>query len=87
MSVIGPRPQLVRDMVFMTDTQRMRHNLKTGIIYPNDKMKSLYDCLVWAYENKNSIPSHSIVFGSPCIVKTKPGCYVTEGYINRKCMM
>ncbi len=33
------------------------------------------------------IPSHSIVFGSPCIVKTKPGCYVTEGYINRKCMM
>ena len=25
MSVIGPRPQLVRDMVFMTDTQRMRH--------------------------------------------------------------
>ena len=25
MSVIGPRPQLVRDMVFMTDEQRMRH--------------------------------------------------------------
>ena len=25
MSVIGPRPQLVRDMVFMTSEQRMRH--------------------------------------------------------------
>lgn len=25
MSVIGPRPQLVRDMVFMTDEQRKRH--------------------------------------------------------------
>ena len=25
MSVIGPRPQLVRDMVFMTEEQRMRH--------------------------------------------------------------
>ena len=25
MSVIGPRPQLVRDMVFMTKEQRMRH--------------------------------------------------------------
>ncbi len=35
---------------------------------------------------KGDIPSHSIVFGSPCIIKTKPGCYVTEGYINRKCM-
>ena len=25
MSIIGPRPQLVRDMVFMTPEQRMRH--------------------------------------------------------------
>lgn len=23
---------------------------------------------------------------NPCIIKTKPDCYVTEGYINRKCM-
>lgn len=33
------------------------------------------------------IPSHSIVFGNPCIIKTKPDCNVTEGYINRKCMV
>lgn len=26
MSVVGPRPQLVRDMVFMTPEQRMRHS-------------------------------------------------------------
>lgn len=31
MSVIGPRPQLVRDMVFMTDDQRMRHTVKPGL--------------------------------------------------------
>lgn len=31
MSVIGPRPQLVRDMTFMTDEQRMRHTAKPGL--------------------------------------------------------
>ena len=31
MSIIGPRPQLVRDMVFMTDEQRMRHSAKPGL--------------------------------------------------------
>lgn len=31
MSVIGPRPQLVRDMVFMTERQRMRHTAKPGL--------------------------------------------------------
>lgn len=31
MSVIGPRPQLVRDMVFMTEQQRMRHTAKPGL--------------------------------------------------------
>lgn len=31
MSVIGPRPWLVRDMVFMSDEQRMRHTAKPGL--------------------------------------------------------
>lgn len=31
MSVIGPRPQLVRDMVFMTDEQRIRHAALPGL--------------------------------------------------------
>ena len=31
MSVIGPRPQLVRDMVFMTPQQRRRHLVKPGL--------------------------------------------------------
>lgn len=31
MSVIGPRPQLIRDMVFMTNEQRMRHTAKPGL--------------------------------------------------------
>lgn len=31
MSVIGPRPQLVRDMVFMTQDQRRRHDVRPGL--------------------------------------------------------
>ena len=31
MSIIGPRPQLVRDMVFMSNEQRMRHTAKPGL--------------------------------------------------------
>ena len=31
MSVIGPRPQLVRDMTFMTERQRRRHTAKPGL--------------------------------------------------------
>lgn len=31
MSVIGPRPQLVRDMVFMTQQQRRRHDVRPGL--------------------------------------------------------
>ena len=31
MSLVGPRPQLVRDMVFMTDEQRVRHIARPGI--------------------------------------------------------
>lgn len=31
MSIVGPRPQLVRDMVFMTDEQRRRHSVRPGL--------------------------------------------------------
>ena len=31
MSVVGPRPQLVRDMVFMTPEQRQRHSVRPGL--------------------------------------------------------
>lgn len=31
MTIVGPRPQLVRDMVFMTDEQRKRHNVRPGL--------------------------------------------------------
>lgn len=31
MTIIGPRPQLVKDMVFMTVEQRMRHTAKPGL--------------------------------------------------------
>lgn len=31
MSIVGPRPQLVRDMVFMTEEQRIRHSVRPGL--------------------------------------------------------
>ena len=31
MSIVGPRPQLVRDMVFMTESQRERHTVLPGL--------------------------------------------------------
>lgn len=31
LSLVGPRPQLVRDMVFMTAEQRRRHDVKPGL--------------------------------------------------------
>lgn len=31
MAVVGPRPQLVRDMLFMTEKQRERHNVRPGL--------------------------------------------------------
>ena len=31
MAIVGPRPQLVRDMFFMTDEQRKRHSVRQGL--------------------------------------------------------
>jgi len=31
MACVGPRPQLVRDMVFMTDIQKKRHDVRSGL--------------------------------------------------------
>lgn len=31
MSIVGPRPQLIKDMVFMTDEQRKRHTVRPGL--------------------------------------------------------
>ena len=31
MSIVGPRPQLVRDMVFMTSEERKRHTVRQGL--------------------------------------------------------
>lgn len=31
MSIVGPRPQLVRDMTFMTDEQKRRHDVRPGL--------------------------------------------------------
>lgn len=45
MSIVGPRPQLVRDMVFMTPQQRRRHTVRaglTGLAQVNGR-----NCITW----------------------------------------
>ena len=43
MSIIGPRPQLVRDMVFMTDEQRKRHGVRPGLLEYFGNPKRIYE--------------------------------------------
>lgn len=31
MAIVGPRPQIVRDMIFMTNVQRRRHDVRPGL--------------------------------------------------------
>lgn len=31
MTLVGPRPQLIRDMIFMTEEQRQRHSVRPGL--------------------------------------------------------
>ncbi len=45
MSLVGPRPQLVRDMVFMSDEHRRRHTVRaglTGLAQVNGR-----NCITW----------------------------------------
>lgn len=45
MAIVGPRPQLVRDMVFMSQEQRNRHNVRqgmTGLAQINGR-----NCILW----------------------------------------
>lgn len=45
MAIVGPRPQLVRDMVFMTPEQRRRHSVRpglTGLAQVNGR-----NCITW----------------------------------------
>ena len=46
LSIVGPRPQLVRDLVFMTEEQRHRHDVRPGLIGCSSviKTKSRTNC-------------------------------------------
>ena len=71
MAIVGPRPQLVRDMVFMTDEQRLRHKIRPGLtglaqvngrnsVFWEDKL--LYDILY--------LKKEAFIFDIKIIVKT-----------------
>ena len=80
MAIVGPRPQLVRDMVFMTEKQRMRHKLRPGLtgwaqvngrnsVLWEEKLK--YDIQYIDYE--------SFLFDIKVIIKTLECVFKREG--------
>ncbi len=80
MAIVGPRPQLVRDMVFMTDEQRMRHNVRQGLT--GLAQVSGRNAISW--ENKLAIDliyTHNITLWNDLkiILKTVRKVFICEG--------
>lgn len=80
MAIVGPRPQLVRDMVFMTTEQRKRHSVRqglTGWAQVNGRNGiSWDDKFVYDIEYINSI---SFLFDLKIIFMTVKAVFVQEG--------
>lgn len=80
MAIVGPRPQLVKDMVFMTKQQRLRHKVRPGLtgwaqINGRNSIlweeKLLYDL--------SYIEKISFVFDCSIILKTIKSVFKQEG--------
>ena len=89
MSVVGPRPQLVRDMTFMTAKQRRRHDVRpglTGLAQINGRnnitweQKFEYD-LKYIDEGITFIGDIKIILGTVCKV-LKRSDTVREGTVS-----
>ncbi|MCR4696217.1 MAG: sugar transferase [Lachnospiraceae bacterium] len=85
MSIVGPRPQLVRDMVFMSDEHRMRHTAKpgiTGLAQVNGRNAvSWEEKLDWDLkyiENVSLFADAKILFRTVTTVIKRSG--ITDGY-------
>lgn len=72
MSLIGPRPQLVRDMVFMTNEQRKRHTAKpglSGLAQINGRNSiSWEDKMNWDIEYIEKCGFFEDIFCSKCVI-------------------
>ena len=69
------REKVLPRLVMMFGLESMR-SIVGGIKVENDVMIA-----PGAFVNRD-VPSHSVVFGNPCIIKHKD--HATEGYINHK---
>ena len=84
MSIIGPRPQLVRDMVFMTDEQRMRHTARPGL----SGLAQAGGREAWDWQNKLSIDQEyirNVTFLEDCRIVVKTVLKVFFGQKDEPC--
>ncbi len=84
MSIIGPRPLLVRDMVFMTAEQRNRHNVRqglTGLAQVNGR-----NTISWEQKLEYDLEYvHKVTFGKDAVIFFKTiGKVLSRSDINRE---
>ena len=81
MSIVGPRPLLVRDMVFMTDKQRERHFVRqglTGLAQCNGRNAIVWDDKL-RYDNTYVDSGITFVGDMKIVLKTFKKVFIKEG--------
>lgn len=80
MAIVGPRPQLVKDMVFMTKQQRLRHKVRpglTGWAQINGRNSVLWEqkllCDIYYIKNESFFLDIKIIFKTIKCVLRKDG--------------
>lgn len=63
MAIVGPRPQLVRDMVFMTQEQRKRHSVRQEWKDVADGLRAIDEAILFLNMGNGDRLGHATVLG------------------------